>query len=610
MRREDLLGHYERELLYLRRSGEGFARAYPKVAGRLALGPEQAGDPHVERLIESFAFLTARLQLNLDREFPRFTDALLGVLYPHLTAPVPSCAIARFKVDPDKGPLTDGYRIRRGTQLHALAGEDVRCRFTTTAEVELWPVALEATSVQAPDGYAFADGLVAAVLRIDLAALGTSFENLSMRRLRVFIDSEPTVAAALYEAMTCDVVDVVYESDGGGQVRAGRGARVEGLGERPGETRAVVEPAGLDPEDSLLPYPSNGHPAYRLLQEYFAFPQKFLSLDLAIPPGALKGGRGRILLGLRKPLPSRLAIRPDTLVTGCVPIVNLFARTAEPIRLDQRKTAYLVVPDALRDRITEVHQVRAVSGIRDDGERVPYVPLFSTEHAAAGDAQDAFWFATREPSGRDDRVGTDTWISLVDMGFDPRRPAAETLLVQTLCTNRGLAEEVPAKAVLSMEDAAPIAQVQLLYKPTLPRYRGAQGETAWRLVSQMSLNHLSLASGPDALRALQEILALHALDDPASRVQVAALRALETRPTVHRVGQDAWRGFCRGLEVTLEVDERGFVGASPLVFGEVLSRFLGLYASVNSFVQLRFRSMQRGGTWRTWSRIAGSQHVL
>ncbi|WP_207482424.1 type VI secretion system baseplate subunit TssF [Arenibaculum pallidiluteum] len=597
MRREDLLGHYERELLYLRRAGEGFSRAYPKIAGRLALGPEQAGDPHVERLIESFAFLTARLQLNLDREFPRFTDALLGILYPHLTAPIPSCAIARFSVDPDKGPLTDGYRIRRGTPVHAMAGEDLRCRFTTCSDVDLWPVALEGTSIQGADAYAFTDGLVSSVLRIDLAALGTPFEALSLRRLRVFIDAEPTVAAALYESMTCDVVEAIYEGEDG-----------QAFHLRPGAS--AVSPAGLEPEDSLFPYPANGHPAYRLLQEYFAFPQKFLFLDLAIPEGALRGGRGRILLGLRKPPPARLAIRPDTLVMGCAPVVNLFNRAAEPIRLDQRKTAYLVLPDALRDRITEVYQVRSVAGIRDDGRRVPYVPLFSTEHAAAGDAQDAFWYASREPTHRDDRVGTDTWISLVDLNFDPAQPAAETLLVQTLCTNRGLAEEVPAKAVLSMEDAAPIANVRLLYKPSLPRYRGAAGETAWRLVSQMSLNHLSLTGGQDSLRALQEILTLHALEDPASRVQVAALRALETRPAVHRVGQDAWRGFCRGLEVTLEVDERGFVGASPLVFGEVLARFLGLYAGINSFVQLRFRSMQRGGTWKTWSRIAGSQHVL
>ncbi|MCA1974588.1 MAG: type VI secretion system baseplate subunit TssF, partial [Caenispirillum sp.] len=152
MRREDLYSHYERELLYLRRAGEGFARAYPKVAKRLALGPESAGDPHVERLIESFAFLTARVQMNLDRQFPVFTDALLDILYPHLSAPIPSCGIARLVPDGDAGQLTDGHVLPRGTELVAAAGEDARCRFTTTAPLTLWPVALTETAAQAPDG--------------------------------------------------------------------------------------------------------------------------------------------------------------------------------------------------------------------------------------------------------------------------------------------------------------------------------------------------------------------------------------------------------------------------------------------------------------------------
>jgi type VI secretion system protein ImpG len=596
MRREDLLAHYERELLYLRRAGEGFSRAYPKVASRLALGPDQAGDPHVERLIESFAFLTARLQLNLDREFPRFTDALLGVLYPHLTAPVPACSIARFDVAPDKGPLTDGYVLPRGTQVHALAGDNARCRFSTTADVGIWPVRLDRTTVHFPNDYPFLDSTVASVLRIDMSALGVPFEALSMRRLRLFIDCEPTIAAALYEALTCDVVQVSYVGEGAAPVHR-RG-------------RDLVRPAGFEPEESLLPYPANGHPAYRLLQEYFAFPKKFLFVEVDVPAGALSGATGQIFLGLSKPLPSRLAVHPDTLVLGCAPVVNLFERLAEPIRLDQRRTTYLVTPDALRERVTEVFCVTGVVGIRDDGTRVPYVPLFSVEHAAAGEAEDAFWYATREPVQRDDHIGTDTWLSLVDLNFEPTRPAAESLLIDTLSTNRGLAEEVPAKAVLSIENAAPVAGVTLLYKPTLPRYRGAAGETAWRLVSQMSLNHLSLGTGPASLNALREILALHVFDDPASRVQLSSLKAMEARPSVQRIGRDAWRGFCRGLEVTVEVDERGFVGASPLVFGEVLSRFFGLYASVNSFVQLHFRSSQRGGVWKTWPRVAGSQHVL
>lgn len=595
MRREDLYGHYERELLYLRRAGEGFAKSYPKVARRLALGPEQAADPHVERLIEAVAFLTSRLQLDLDRQFPRLTDALLNILYPHLLEPIPSCGIARFEIDPEKGQLTDGYTIPRGTEVVALAADDVRCRFMTTSAITLWPVEVKRTAVHLPDGMPFSSTNVNSVIGIDLATTGLPFESLTLRKLRLFINAEPSVAAAMFEALTCNVVQVLFEDE------EGRATPVVG---------GVVTAAGLEPEESLLPYPANGHPAYRLLQEYFAFPQKFFSLDVAIPQGVLQGERGRILLGLSRPLPARIQIRPDTLLQGCAPVVNLFRRNCEPMRFDRRRTTYLVVADALRDRITEVHRIERVVGIRDDGSRVVYAPLFSAEHARAGYNPEAFWHSRREASSREDQGGTETWLSLVDLNFDAAQPTIETLVVNALCTNRGLAEEVPSHARLTMESAAPVSSIYLLSKPTLPHYRGALGATAWKLVSQMSLNHLSLSSGSESLNALREILTLHTLDDPAQHAQIGALRGLAVKPAVHRVGNEGWRGFCRGLDVTLEIDERGFVGASPLVFGEVLSRFLGQYIGINTFAQLHFRSLQRGGTWRTWPRIAGAQYVL
>ena len=595
MRREDLFDTYERELLYLRRAGAGFSRAFPKVAGRLALGPDVAGDPHVERLIESFAFLTARLQLDLDRQFPILTEALLGVLHPHLLAPVPSASIARFRVDPSAGQLTDGYELARGTPLVALAGQDVRCRFRTTMPLTLWPLEVERTLSQSVDATPFRDGPAAAVLRIDLTGGGQPVDGLPIRRLRLFINAEPTVASAVYEALTSTVVDTAFVADGGHCRLAGA---------------AAVGPGSFADEDSLFPYPANGHPAYRLLQEYFAFPQKFLFIDIAIPAGALVGPRPSILIALSRPLPARLQLRPGTLVTGCVPVVNLFPVICEPIRLDHRSTAYAVQPDALRERISEIHEITGVAGLDDDGRRTPYVRLFSVEHALAGETPAAFWHATRQPSLREDVGGTDHWLSLYNDRFEPARPNSETLMVSALCSNRALAEELPAGVALSLEDQAPAAAISLLLKPTPPRYRAMAGESAWKLVSQMSLNHLSLSSGPGALAALQEILALHALDDPASRAQIRALRQLEVRPAVQRIGRDAWRGFCRGLEVILEIDEGGFVGASPLVFGEVLSRFFAMYASINSFTQLQFRSPHRGGSWKTWPCTLGSQFAL
>ena len=598
MRREDLLDHYERELLYVRRAGEAFARSYPKIARRLALGPDQAADPNVERLIESFAFLSGRLQLNLEREFPRFSEALLGILHPQLVAPNPSMGIARLDPVPGEGQLTGGFRVPRGTALHALADGNTRCRFRTAYDVTLWPLALTDAAVEPTERYDFIDASKAAsVLRLRLETRNQTFENIPIDTLRLFIDGETILTSALHELFLCGVVEVVYLMPGKPPVRL-RGDD-------------LIAPVGFGPDETVLPHPRHAQPAYGLLQEYFEFPQKFDFYDLTLPKGRLSGDVVDVLIVVSRPLPNRLTLRKDTFVLGCTPIVNLFTRTAEPIRLNHRRTSYRVVADAMRERTTEIHSVLEVSGLKDeDGMHHRYVPLFSYQHAAAEAEPRGFWLAAREPTQREDVPGTDVYISLHHLDLDPAEPADETLLVRTLCTNRALAEQVPAGAVLMIEEAAPIATIRCLHKPTPGRPAPAGGSSAWKLISHLSVNHLSLTDDAEGLRALQSILMLHAPEDPSAQHLLRGIQGLSSRPVLHRIGQDAWRGFVRGLEVTVDVDERHFVGSSPLVFGGVLSRFLGLYVNVNAFAQLRLRSVQRGGVWKAWSRLAGSQPVL
>ncbi|WP_376965014.1 type VI secretion system baseplate subunit TssF [Azospirillum sp. A26] len=598
MRREDLLEHYERELLYVRRAGEAFARSYPKIARRLALGPDQAADPNVERLIESFAFLTGRLQLNLDREFPRFTEALLGILHPQLVAPVPPMGIAQMEPAAGNGQLTGGFTVPRGTALHALAEGSARCRFRTAYDVTLWPLALTEAAVEPTERYDFIDGGEAAsVLRLRLETCNQVFENLPVESLRLFLNGEPVLNAALHEMLLCGMVEVVYLMPGKPPVRL-RGDD-------------LLRPVGFEPDQTVLPHPRHAQPAYGLLQEYFEFPQKFDFYDLALPQGRLSGTVVDVLILVSRPLPNRLTVRRDCFRLGCTPIVNLFTRSAEPVRLNHKRTSYRVVADAMRERTTEIHSVLEVTGMRDaDGARRTYVPLFSFQHANADADPRGFWLAAREPTQREDMPGTDVYLSLHHLDLDPAEPADETLLVRVACTNRGLAEQVPAGAVLMIEEAAPIASIRCLNKPTAGRPAPIGGTSAWKLVSHLSVNHLSLTGDPEGLRALQAILGLYAPDDVMAQNQLRGLNALSSRPVLHRIGQDAWRGFVRGLELTLDIDERNFVGTSPLVFGGVLSRFLGLYVNVNAFAQLRLRSVQRGGIWKTWPRLAGNQPVL
>jgi type VI secretion system protein ImpG len=598
MRREDLLDHYERELLYVRRAGEAFARSYPKIARRLALGPDQAADPNVERLIESFAFLSGRLQLNLEREFPRFTEALLGVLHPQLVAPIPAMGIARIDPAYGEGQLTGGFLVPRGTALQAMAEGNNRCRFRTAYDVTLWPIVVADAAIEPTDRYDFIDGAHAAsVLRIRLETRNQPFETLPVDRLRLFINGEAILTSALHELFLCGLVEIAYVMPGKPPVRL----RGEDL----------IRQVGFAPEESVLPHPRHAQPAYGLLQEYFEFPQKFDFYDLAVPRDRLSGDVVDVLIVVARPLPNRLTLRRETFLLGCTPIVNLFTRTADPIRLNHRKTSYRVVADSMRERTTEVHSIQEVVGLRDaDGARHEYVPLFSYQHAAAEVEPRGFWLASREPTQRDDVPGTDVHISLNHLDLNPARLEDETLRLRVLCTNRALAEQVPAGAVLMVEEAAPIAAIHCLNKPTAGRPAPVSGASAWKLISHLSVNHLSLTDGAEGLKALQSILLLHAPSDATAHHQIRGIQGLSSRPVLHRMGQDAWRGFVRGLEVTVDLDERHFVGASPLVFAGVLSRFLGLYVNVNAFTQLRLRSVQRGGVWKAWSRLAGSQPVL
>ncbi len=600
---DDLLDYYQRELMYLRRAGTDFARSYPKVAGRLELGPNESADPNVERLIESFAFLTGRIQRNLEAEFPEVTQALLGILYPQMVQPIPAMAIARLDVDPDNAQLSTGHVVPRHTQLSAHGSEDVRCRFRTAQEATLWPVTVEQARLESTDQFDFLDtGDIAAVLRLSLRTQGVGFHELQMRSLRFYLNADPVLAGSLYELIFSQVGRVGYLCPG---VRP-----VIELASR------ALTPVGFDESEAVLPYPRHAHPAYRLLQEYFNFPQKFHFFDIALPKVETETDSMDVLLMLRYMPKERVYLDRETFALGCVPVINLFPKMAEPIRRHQRVTEYRLTPDYRTERTTEIHSINQVSGISETGERsAEYQPFFSFDHAREHGTEATYWLQRRLPTGRKDLPGTEIFLAFVDLNFRPSQPADQTIFVQTLCTNRTLAEQVPAGAELQTEHAAPLGRITLLNKPTVPRNPPLGGDTAWRLISHLSLNYLSLADGGqgadgEGLRALREILRLYAPPrDAAADQQIQGITEMSCRRVVRRV-RDDFGGFARGVEVALEFDERRFVGGSAFLMAAVLNRFFGLYTTVNSFTQLKIMSKQRSGVWKVWAPLSGDQHVL
>lgn len=602
----DILTYYQRELLYLRSKGSAFSRLYPKIAARLELDGEGSADPHVQRLIESFAFLTARLQRSLDSEFPEIPEAMLEVLYPHLVNPVPSMAIARFEIDPAQARSGAGFTIPAHTQLFGDAiepgGDRLTCRFHTAYPVELWPIAVTNARFVAPGEFRFLDDVpgVVSVLRLRLECLRQqSFAEMSPQRLRFHIAAGPTISGRLYELLINNVMRVVVLPDAEGA----SSATLAG---------SAVQPVGFHKDEGVLPYPPQAHLGYRLIQEYFCFPEKFLFFDLGPLPSLGTGQSVDILFVLDAVPNQRLHIGAENFALGCAPIVNLFAKTSEPITLDQTRLEYLLVPDFRFERSTEIHSIQRVAATSPyAGDSSDFEPFYSYDHNSMRNEQRAFWIARRQTSGRADLLGTEMLISFVDLNLEPTRPPAQTVFAYTLATNRGLAEQMPAGTPLQIELDAPVSRITCLATPTRQLQPPMRGQTLWRLVSHLSLNHLSLLGGEESLAALREILRLYsfAATDSAEK-QIAGIYALSSRSVARRIGSEAWRGFCRGTEVTLEFDESLYSDASAFLLSAVLSRFLALHAAVDSFTELVARSRQREEIWHRWPARAGEKIVL
>jgi type VI secretion system protein ImpG len=597
---ESLLPYYNAEIGYLRRAGAAFSRRYPRVAGSLEFSADQSADPHVERLVESFAFLTARLQRRLDSELPEITAALLGVLYPHLVNSIPPMAIARFDVDPDQGKLTSGYEIPRGTALFAQSDTGLTCRFRTCYPVTLWPLEVVSAGFESPAQFAFLDNSaeVASVLRIRLRTVGLTLQELALRKLRFYLDGDAVLVNTVYELLFGHALRV---------------ALLPGEGGRPSYLPAdSILAVGFEPADEVILYPSNALPAYRLLQEYFAFPEKYHFFDLDQLDAGLSGQAMDILILLDRLPPPRLAVDRRAFSLGCTPIVNLYHKTTEPIRIDHRSHEYRLEADMRRERTTEIHSVLSVSASSNPAEETLLVdPFYSFRHRLDGRMQRAFWYSRAVPTDREDLPGTDVLISFVDLDFNPMLPPHQVVYAHTLCTNRNFAAQLPAGADLQIEDTAPLTRITCLGKPTPAVYPPLGGRTLWYLISNLSLNYLSLSGGGGSLDALREILRLYSFSDqPSTHQQVQGLRQMSCRRTTRRVGQEPWRGFCQGTEVTITFDESLYVGNGAFLLGAVLNRFLPLYASINSFTQLIIRSEQREGEWKRWPALAGMQEVV
>jgi type VI secretion system protein ImpG len=625
-----LLRLYERELQFVRELGSEFARDFPKVAGRLGIEGLECADPYVERLIESFAFLAARVQLKLDSQFPRFTQHLLEMVHPQYLSPIPSMVVVELKPGAgDAARLEAGFAVPRGAAMRGVLAKDLQttCEYRTAQETRLWPVELRHASYT--EGLGDADAIVPrhagrrdrvqATLVLRLAAVGgVKLHRLPLDRLAVYLCGDPDAVARLYEQLTAHVM--------GAYARPAqpRGRWREGLGPEP--IRAI----GFDDEEALLPVGARSFQGHRLLHEYFAFPARFLFVELrGLAPAVRRCVDDELeLVVLLDACDRSLAGHVDAsnLRLHCTPAINLFPRSADRIHLGDAVREHHVVPDRSRPQDFEVYSVEKVVGYASGVEaKRPFLPFYAPVGDAADSEPGSYFTVHREPrvlsegqrstGPRSSYVGSEVFLSLVDGDEGPFGPDLEQLAVDTLCTNRDLPLLMPVgtgRTDFRLESGAPVESVRCVAGPTPPRPSPPAGELSWRLISQLSLNYLSITDDGRGQggAALRELLQLYAdLTDPALRRQIDGVVSISSRPAIHRAPFAGPIAFVRGLDVSVTCDEAAFEGTGVARLGEVLERFFARYVSINTTTQTTLRTVQRGEI-RRWPVRSGRRHVL
>ena len=622
-----LLDYYNRELQYMKELGAEFAKDYPKIAARLGMEGLEVADPYVERLLEGFSFLAARVQMKIDAEFPRFTQHLLEAVYPGYLAPLPSMAIVRFEPEPAEGSLAEGVAIPRGSSLRSVLGkgEQTPCDFRTAHDVTLWPIEVaEAQYLRFTGSTAGADlpplkeirsGQVKAGIRLRLRTTGAlRFDQLGLDALVLHLQGGEDLPMRLYEQLT-----------GNALLAVARPAKPPAPWHEV-LPRTRLSAPGFGDHEALLPVTPRQFSGYRLLQEYFACPQRYLFVELSgLAAAARRCAEPAldviVLLDRADPALDG-ALDPSQFQLFCTPAVNLFPRKADRIHLSEREYEYLVLPDRTRPMDFEVYDVLEVAGYSEGGERArTFRPFYATRDQSTRADGGAYFTVRRTPRLMSERqaaqgprsgyLGSDLFLSIVDAHEAPYRSDLSQLAIETLCTNRDLPLMLAAgqgRTDFTLVSGAPVRSVRVLAGPTRPRPPLAEAETAWRLIGHLSLNHLTLEGGDEreGAAALRELLSLYGdLAEPAVRKQIEGVRSIASRPLLRRVSQGAASSWVRGLEITLTLDEAAFQGTGVHLLGAVLERFFARYVSLNSFTETVLRTLDRGEIARWPARLGG-----
>ena len=579
--------YYQDELTFLREMGKEFSQAWPDLAHMLA---ERGSDPDVERLLEGFAFLAGRIRQKLDDEFPEVTHGLWNLLWPHYLRPIPSMSILEFKAVP--GAVRDKVHIPRGTGIASVPVEGTRCSFQTCYGVDLYPMELTGAEIEEKAGAPL-------TLRIGFQlSEGAQLTQLGMDSLRLFLYGESEVTSLLYLWLCRNLNEIVFQG------------YLEG---KPSQQfrlpSSAVTTAGFTEEEALLPSPAISYAGFRLLQEYFALPSKFMFLDIQglLPAADLEtGGKFELQFRFNAGLQKIPKVKKENFRLFCTPIINLFAHTADPFRLEHDRVEYRLRPASVDAKHFEIYSVEKVVGW-EQGQTRPreYASFYDFKHDLAGEQQSIFYQIRLRPSVTG--AGTELFISFVSEQQENLLPPAETISVDLICTNRNLTDQLRIKDVSEATANSPeFATFQNITGVTTSIRPPLDEGLHWRLLSHLALNYLSLAD-VTSLRSILQLYNFQALYDRqaarANQLRLDAIQSVRSKPMDWLI-----KGVpVRGVSVELDLVENNFSGEGDLyLFSTILNELFALYASMNSFTRLTVRGVKEGEVYQ-WAPRLGNQ---
>ncbi len=621
-----LLSYYNQELQHIREMGGEFAKEFPKIAGRLGLSGFDCADPYVERLLEGFAFLAARVQLKVDAEFPRFTQHMLEMVYPHYLAPTPSMVVVQLLPDLTEGSLADGFTIPRETPLRSLIGkgEQTACEYRTAHAVSLWPLEIVEAEYLAGAGAVTHWGApnrkgLKAGIRIRLrTTAGLKFNQITLDELQFFLRGSGSMPVRLYEHLIGNTIAVAV------QPALQPTPWIDVL-----ESRSVKR-VGYSDDQALLPFDRRSFQGYRLLQEYFAFPERYLFVELTGLHASVSKCEATeldiIFLLNRNNHHLTGAIDSNQFALFCTPAVNLFPKRTDRIHLNQQTNEYHLVPDRVRPMDYEVCAVTDVAGYGASGQQEQeFLPFYGSKDIFGYREHDAYYTLHRQQrmlSGKQKRqgprssyIGSEVYLSLVDTEEAPFKSDLKQLALNTLCTNRDLPLQMPLNTGttdFTIQSDAPIGSIKCIAGPTRPRPSVAKKDTAWKLISHLSLNYLSLidSDNKQGAAALRQMLMLYGDNaDSAIRKQIDGILSVRSKRVVRRIDLTAPISFSRGIEIDVHCDESAFEGSGIFLLGAILEQFFARYTSINSFTETVITAVDRGEVMR-WPTRIGKRQIL